>query len=246
MRKARLADLKPYPDNPRRGNVSAIAASLESNGQYRPIVVQKSTNVILAGNHTAQAASALGWKDLQAVYIDVDDEQARRIVLADNRTSDLAEYDEALLAELLGDLPELEGTGYSAEDLAEIEAALTVDDDFAPDVYTTRIEAPIYEIKGDNPPLGDLVDRTKADMLRAEIDDAGLPSDVAEFLRQAAERHAKFHFRNIAEYYAHADAATQRLMERSALVIIDFDQALELGYVHLSETTAEQYRVDSA
>lgn len=250
MKKARLADLTPYPGNPRRGNVAAIAESLESNGQYRPIVVQKSTNVILAGNHTAEAAESLGWTTIHAVFVDVDDEQAKTIMLADNRTSDLAEYDETLLAELLNDMSALGGTGYSADDLAEIEAeleaALAVEDEAALQGYTTKIEPPVYEITGDNPPIDELSDRTKTDELLAEIDAANLPPDVAEFLRQAAERHTKFNFRNVAEYYAHADAETQNLMERSALVIIDFDKAIENGYVTLTDRITRQYGTDYA
>lgn len=116
IKKARLADLSPYPGNPRRGNIEAIAESLETNGQYRPIVVQKSTNVILAGNHTAEAAKHLGWKDVQAVYVDVDDAEARRIVLADNRTADLGYYDTDALLALLADVPDLTGTGYAEDD----------------------------------------------------------------------------------------------------------------------------------
>jgi hypothetical protein len=94
--------------------------------------------------------------------------------------------------------------------------------------------------------VSELVDRAWADELITEIDAAELPGEVASFLRQAAERHARFNFREIAEFYAHADAPIQKLMERSALVIIDFNQALELGYVRLSEEIAEQYEADRA
>ena len=39
----------------------------------------------------------------------------------------------------------------------------------------------------------------------------------------------------IAEYYSHANPVVQDLMEQSALVIIDFNKAIELGYVQLSK-----------
>jgi hypothetical protein len=58
------------------------------------------------------------------VTVDVDEDQAARIVAADNRTSDLAEYDERLLLELLAELPDLDGTGYDPGDLAELEKTL--------------------------------------------------------------------------------------------------------------------------
>lgn len=115
-----IDDVKPYPDNPRFGNVDAIAESLEAHGQFRPLVVQKSTGYVLAGNHTLIAAKRLEWKKIAVTYIDVDDEQAARIVLVDNRTSDLAHYDEPALAELLSSLGSFEATGYQDDDVSRL------------------------------------------------------------------------------------------------------------------------------
>ena len=112
-----VGELKGYDKNPRKGNVQAIAQSLEINKQYRPIVVQQSTKKILAGNHTWKAAKSLGWEEIAVVFVDVNDEEAKRIVLADNRTNDLADYDGQILAELLRDLGTSDGTGYSASDM---------------------------------------------------------------------------------------------------------------------------------
>jgi hypothetical protein len=86
----------------------------------------------------------------------------------------------------------------------------------------------------------ELYDSEKADELKAEIEEADVPQEVAAFLTVAAERHTKFDFENIAEFYAHASADVQRLMERSALVVIDFDQAIEEGYVQVSEELLAQ------
>ncbi len=112
--------IKSYDKNPRKGNVRAIAESLATNKQYRPIVVQKKGRKILAGNHTHQAAKSLGWAKIAVVFVDVDDKQAKRIVLADNRTNDLAEYDNDVLLDLLSDLGTPEGTGYSVSDMNAI------------------------------------------------------------------------------------------------------------------------------
>ena len=65
-----------------------------------------------------------------------------------------------------------------------------------------------------------------------------MPKKVKAFLKVAAMRHVVFNFRNIAEYYAHADAKVQRLMEKSALVIIDFEDAIRNGFVIVSEKMA--------
>jgi hypothetical protein len=119
----RVEALAPHPDNPRQGNVEAIAESVTQNGFYGAIVAQRSTGYILAGNHRLLAARQQGLAEVPVVWLDVDDDWARRI-LADNRTNDLATYDQEQLAALLGELAVTEsgliGTGYSAEDLAAL------------------------------------------------------------------------------------------------------------------------------
>lgn len=115
-----LAEVHLHPRNPRRGDVEAIAESLEQHGQYRPIVVQASTRYVLVGNHTYRAAAHLEWDRIDAVFVDVDDVEATRIMLVDNRTSDLGTYDDGVLADLLRDLPDLIGTGYNEAALDEI------------------------------------------------------------------------------------------------------------------------------
>ena len=133
-----IDSLTPYQDNPRRGDLEAIKESLAANGQYRPIVANRRTGEVLAGNHTLRAAEQLGWTRIAVTWVDVDDETARRIVLVDNRSNDLAGYDDALLASILEDLPDLEGTGYDQAALAELLAgrddpiALTDPDEAAP------------------------------------------------------------------------------------------------------------------
>lgn len=115
--------LKEFEGNPRKGNVRALAESLRVNGQYKPIVVQKSTRQILAGNHLWKAAKELGWSDIDIVEVDVDDEKAKKIVAADNRLADLGAYDEQALIDLLGDIS-LEGTGYQPQDVDDLLALI--------------------------------------------------------------------------------------------------------------------------
>lgn len=124
--------LATYHRNPRRGNVAAIAESLRVNGQYRPVVINRGTvtgrpREVLAGNHTLLGVRRLGWPTIAAVWIDVDDEHAARIVAADNRTGDLGDYDDQLLLELLAELPDLDGTGYTPDDLDALERALAAE-----------------------------------------------------------------------------------------------------------------------
>lgn len=118
-----IDSVTPHPRNVRQGDVGAICESLESHGQYRPIVVHKSTGHILAGNHTYQAAKALGWKKIAMTFVDCDDEQALRILLVDNRANDLAIYDDNALADLLKELSAsegLQGTLFDGDDLDDL------------------------------------------------------------------------------------------------------------------------------
>lgn len=116
--------LRPHPDNPRNGDTEAIEESLQVNGQFKPIVIA-SDGTILAGNHTYAAAMALGWRTISAVRLPLDPHspEARRVMVADNRTSDLGRYDDAQLAALLQTLSDdsgLDGTGYSNDDLEDL------------------------------------------------------------------------------------------------------------------------------
>lgn len=122
-----IDSVQPHPRNVRQGDVGAIATSLNLNGQYRPIVVHKTSNNILAGNHTYKAAVSLGWTHIAITYVDCTDEQALKILLADNKANDLASYDDSALADLLKDLvggPGLDGTLYELSDLDDLIAML--------------------------------------------------------------------------------------------------------------------------
>lgn len=121
--KVAIDTLTEYEKNPRKGNVKELTESLIANGQYKPIVVQKSTKRILAGNHLWKAAKELNWTEINIVEIDVDDNQAKKIVVADNRLADLGAYDEKLLFDLLNDI-DLVGTGYIPADVDDLLAMI--------------------------------------------------------------------------------------------------------------------------
>lgn len=117
----KVTELKEYPKNARVGNVAQIAESLMVNGQYRPIVVRKENNEILAGNHTYKAARELGWETIKVSYVEnLTDEEAAKIVLADNRYNELGTFDNNKLLELLKELDELSGTGYDEQFLQDL------------------------------------------------------------------------------------------------------------------------------
>jgi hypothetical protein len=107
--------------------------------------------------------------------------------------------------------------------------------------YSAKIEAPVYEPSHDKPHVMTLCDQSKVTRLLREIDGSAVPDEDKTFLRAAAWRHAVFHYERIADYYAHASPEVQRLMEMSALVIIDFNRAIERGYVKLCDDIRQQY-----
>jgi len=112
-----------HPDNPRKGSVEGIARSIVANGFYRPVVVQKSTCRILAGNHSWEAAKSEGLTKIPVVWLDVDDVAALKILLADNRLNDIAGYDHNALAKVLMDARNqdaLAGTGWSEANLGQL------------------------------------------------------------------------------------------------------------------------------
>ncbi len=121
--------VEQHPENPRVHDLDAIAASLEKFGQTKPIIVQKDTNYVVAGNGTRLAAKRLGWTTIDARIVDFDDEKAKAYLAADNRTSDRARYDSERLLGLLEGLEDLDGTGYDADDLDDLAGAKIVDHD---------------------------------------------------------------------------------------------------------------------
>lgn len=88
------------------------------------MLVQRSTNRIIAGNHRSRVARRRGETTIPVIWLDVDDDQARRILLVDNRTGDLAGYDDAELARILGELAGTDagfaGSGFDETDLARL------------------------------------------------------------------------------------------------------------------------------
>lgn len=236
-----VTDLVPNPRNPNKHGdkqVAMLAKIIRHQGWRAPITVSKRSGFIVTGHGRLEAAKLL---QVQTVPVDFQDfateadEWAH--LVADNRIAELAEIDNEGLASLLRDLDAVEGfdldvSGFDKEEAAEVLDAITSPTDTT---YTNKIVAPVYEPKGDCPPIADLIDRAKTDELLSAIDKAAMPADVAAFLRCAAERHTKFHFARIAEFYCHADQTTKELMEKSALVIIDFDKAIENGFVKMTE-----------
>lgn len=136
------AQLHTFHKNPRQGDIPAIMASLRRHTQYKPITGNIGTHTgrpleILAGNHTLLAFRALAEADPEAVewqkvlvhWVDVDDDMADRIVVADNQTGSLGGFDEAQLAEIVaGFSGDIDGLGFTEADVDDLMALLEEQD----------------------------------------------------------------------------------------------------------------------
>jgi hypothetical protein len=140
------SELRTFHKNPRKGDIPAIAASLRRHTQYKPITVNLGThtgrpNEVLAGNHTLLAFRQNGedypddrqWHKINVFWIDVDNDTAERIVVADNQTGQLGGFDEEQLARLVeGFEGDVEGLGFSEADVADLAALLEENDNNLP------------------------------------------------------------------------------------------------------------------
>jgi ParB-like chromosome segregation protein Spo0J len=118
-----IAELSFYPGNARRGNIARIRQSVRRLGQYRSVCVRVTDDalVILAGNHTVKAMRAEGHKTARCELIRCTDDEARRINVADNRLSDIAEDDRDALLEILSTFDgDYEATGWTEEEVAAL------------------------------------------------------------------------------------------------------------------------------
>lgn len=103
---ATIASLMLDPANVRTHdskNLEAIKASLARFGQQKPIVVD-AKGIIVAGNGTMMAAKMLNWSSVEIVRTDLEGAEAIAYAIADNRTAELAGWDEAALAQQLAAL----------------------------------------------------------------------------------------------------------------------------------------------
>jgi site-specific DNA-methyltransferase (adenine-specific) len=156
IEKRSIAELSNDPANARKHNdrnIESIIASLRRFGQQKPIVIDI-TGVVRAGNGTLEAAKRLGWETIDAVTTELKGSDAVAYAIADNRTAELAEWDDDVLAAqlngLLADDPDLlDAAGFDEDELAallgELESDGTtgeIEEDEVPEVPLDPITKP--------------------------------------------------------------------------------------------------------
>lgn len=229
------SELKPYANNAKihtAEQVEQIKKSIEQFGFNDPIAIWHDNEVIEGHGRLLAVMEMENIEEVPVIRLDdLSDEQRKAYMLAHNQLTMNSGFDLELLEEEIKSITEFDmgSFGFSVYDIPEEEMHEHKD------IYSTKVNVPQYEPKGDEVDVPDLVDLTKTNELIMEINNSSVPDEIKEFLREAAHRHSVFDYRKIAEFYAQADADVQRLMEKSALVIIDIDDAIANGFVKLTK-----------
>ena len=228
-----LQELSPYAHNARTHSTEQVAQLVESIKQFgwtNPVLIDEKGKII-AGHGRVMAAEMLKMDSVPVIVLSgLTDEQKKAYRLADNRLPMNAGWDEDLLRMELSDLInadfDVSLTGFIPTEIDELLTDVLPGTGNEEEPYTTKIDTPVYEPSGGKPDI-------------SRIRSASLDPDIEKFLLCAAERHTVFNFSRIADYYAHAPAEIQCLFEESALVIIDYQQAIENGFVRMTQRMVE-------
>tara|TARA_Y100001937_G_scaffold50884_1_gene70841 strand:- start:5322 stop:6041 length:720 start_codon:yes stop_codon:yes gene_type:complete len=227
--------IKENPDNPRtitEDKFKKLVKSLKELPDMinvRPIVIDENM-IVLGGNMRLRAMKQAGIKKVPVHQVENwSDEQKKQFIIKDNIGYGTWDWD--LLANEW-DLEQLENWDLDIPNLYNDEK----------EYYTAKIETPEYKPNNIKPKPKELFDNTKQKKLLDKINNAKIDKETKDFLIQASNRHLVFDYSKIADFYAHSNKETQKLMEDSALVIIDFNKAISNGYVELTESIAKAYK----
>ena len=230
-----INSIKPYEKNAKKHpeeQIEQIKKSIEQFGMDDPIGIWKDT--VVEGHGRLIACKQLGMTKVPVIRLDhLTDEQRKAYTLAHNKLTMNSDFDLDILNDELKN-------AFETIDMSEfgfdLDLELEVDENGNPltdEKYTTKVEIPQYEITGEEPLINELFDDEKTNKLINKINNSNVSQEQKDFLIKAAYRHNVFDYSKIAEYYAHQDKEMQELMEDSALIIIDFDDAIKNGYVQL-------------
>ena len=243
--------LSGLPKNPRYirdTKFEALVESIRTSPEFldaRPLIVYPMENgnyIVLCGNMRLRACRELNLPDVPCYVLpkNTPTEKLREYTIKDNMSygdidwdSIANEWDMEELKEWDFDLPEW--TDKETGDYPDGNGS----DEAADNNYSRKIEAPTYEPTGEEPAIADCVDTEAVERLLAEIDRSEVSEEQKTMLRVCAYRHARINFENMAEYYAHQGEEMQSLMENNALVVIDYDKALQNGFVEMTKRLLE-------
>ena len=218
--------------------IANIVNSIRRFGWQQDTVIT-SDRVLVIGHGRRLAAMKLGcmmpYHMIDKTADELTDEDIRELRIADNKTNE-SPWDFQLLAEDLDGL-DFDGFDFDLQSAAD-------ENERKADKYSSATRIPQYEPSMDEVSVDALVQTGKVEALIAEIDGADVSEEEKRFLRIAAYRHATIDFDRVADYYAGASETMQMLMEHSALVLIDLDDAIANGFTTLSAALDELMEAD--
>lgn len=245
-------ELIPYARNAKLHNdaqVASLAGSIKEFGFNNPVLIDNEGSII-AGHGRVLAARKLKLKTVPCIRLShLNENQKRAYIIADNRLSETGGgWDRELLEMELKDIDFGDFKNFSLDDLGDFEfpeIEYEKENNTHDDTYTRKVEAPQYQITRDSKPaMNELFNNDKYEQLIKAINKSKISNEDKEFLRIAATRHIVFDYSAIAEFYAHSDKNVQELMEQSALVIIDFDDAIKNGFVKFTNDIKDMFLHD--
>ena len=245
IEKIKIDNINPYVNNAKlhpAEQVEQIKKSILEFGNNDPIAIDEN-NTIIEGHGRYLALKELGYEEVEVIKLShLTEEQKKAYILVHNKLTMNTDFDIDILNE---ELEQIENIDMSEFDF-DIDIDIDVEDEEAEEEekYTTKVDIPQYQITGEEPDISELVNNEKANELIKDINNSNVSNEQKEFLIKAASRHYAFNYSKIAEYYAHQNKEMQELMEKSALVIIDFNDAIKNGYVELSKKLEDMYVED--
>ena len=200
--------------------------SISRFGLVDPIIVNSNKerkNIIVGGHQRVKVAKDMDIEFVPVIEVDLSYDKERELNVRLNKNT--GEWDMDVLANMF-DMDELIDWGFNEKELN-----IFSDDE----IYSKKIKSPIYEVKNSKPLISDVTDEEKKDTLIEKIEKSMATKEEKEFLKKAAMRHCVFNYAKIADYYVHSNNEMKQLMEESALVIVDYEKAIENGYVQMTE-----------
>ena len=229
IKKMKIDDLIAAEYNPRQlteEQYKNLSDSIKRFGVVDPIIINKNKNrknIVIGGHQRINVCRKLKLKEIPCLEIDLTYDEERELNIRLNKNT--GEWDFDMLGNMF-DISDLKDWGFSEKELK------IFNDE---EVYTGKIKAPIYEVKNKKPLISEIFDEKKTNNLIEKIEKSSLGDEDKDFLKKASMRHLVFNYSKIADYYAHSDKEMQGLMEKSALVIVDYKKAIENVFVQLSE-----------
>lgn len=229
--KRKVSELKLLENNPRTitdEGFKRLQKDIKELGNFRPLVCDLD-GTVLGGNQRKRVADLSGDVEIEVSIPnrELTEEERKKVIILDNEHR--GEFDIDILANEFEDILKVLGfTEYLKNDTE----------------YIRTVKSPIYEPSGKCPSLYELVDKKKYDELLGGIEKSDISDEIKDFLRYAATRFLVFDYGKIAEYYCHSDNVIKEIFERLALIIVDYDKAVENGFVEFIDEIMDIQRQD--